>query len=426
MKRTLSLSLFVLLFGTIWAQQSLNPIVGDSGYISTFGTSPNAQATECERITSHLQFVHQRLSALKESKLTSEQAANRKHCLNLLAAYISEGRFPENREFPVRRPIFIDDDGTYCAVGYLIRQTAGAEAAQAIDARHHGDYLLDMDADLLRPWADANGFSLKELAMIQPSYGPDAPIVRWKTDPKTALTAAGLTCPPKGGMLFVQCEFDIIELKPINISFSNDEFPALNQVLEKCILEAEIGPGSGFGGQRQRRSANAYIIQILYGEQTPTVEYYEQMPAAMSRYRYYGEYSDPYLPMYQWLETEQKKHQANGNGGAESGSGKMNITGTIYANRLNGKPAEYVNYFALSATGDTLMTSFTGSDGKFVFNIEDITQAGILLFSQSEKRTFLPVPFKLCTPRMDLYMEYDEEAVPGPHGMSWTYYFEGC
>src|SRR5690606_33040310 len=73
-------------------------------------------------------------------------------------------------ERPGRTPVFIDRDGRHCAVGHLVRASAGAEAALAIDDRHHLDLVADMDPALLAPWASDHGFTLRELAMIQPTY----------------------------------------------------------------------------------------------------------------------------------------------------------------------------------------------------------------------------------------------------------------
>jgi hypothetical protein len=69
-----------------------------------------------------------------------------------------------------RKPCFIDDGGNICAVGYLVEQTAGRAAAEAINARHQYDELLAMDDPTLLAWATKSGFTLTELAMIQPTY----------------------------------------------------------------------------------------------------------------------------------------------------------------------------------------------------------------------------------------------------------------
>ena len=41
---------------------------------------------------------------------------------------------------------------------------------EQINARHEFDYIADMDMTSVSEWADANGLSLLECAMIQPQY----------------------------------------------------------------------------------------------------------------------------------------------------------------------------------------------------------------------------------------------------------------
>ncbi len=67
--------------------------------------------------------------------MSAEMQARRAHLLNLLHEYRSAGRFPKNYEREGRKPRFIDRDGTICAVGYLIEQTAGWATAGLVEHR---------------------------------------------------------------------------------------------------------------------------------------------------------------------------------------------------------------------------------------------------------------------------------------------------
>lgn len=64
-----------------------------------------------------------------------------------------------------------------CAVGYLIEQTAGREAAEYINSMFHNEYLLQMEDPVIENWTAKSGFTKVELAMIQPSYGIWVPLV---------------------------------------------------------------------------------------------------------------------------------------------------------------------------------------------------------------------------------------------------------
>ncbi|HEX2628758.1 MAG TPA: hypothetical protein VHM26_07100 [Chitinophagaceae bacterium] len=151
--------------------QEVNPVIHDESYIARFGTTPGAAFNETERVRTHLSYVEQLLrSTTKE--LTATQQANRTKVLDHLRDYWQAGKFPVNRAYAgERRPCFIDDDGTICAVGYLVEQTLGRETAEAINTEHQYDFLLDMNEPALATWAEENGFTLEECAMIQPTYG---------------------------------------------------------------------------------------------------------------------------------------------------------------------------------------------------------------------------------------------------------------
>jgi hypothetical protein len=92
--------------------------------------------------------------------------------LDLLKQYWTRGIFPSNYDYPgERRPCFIDRDGKICAVGYLIEHTAGLKLAEQINKDHQYDFLMDMKEKAIEKWAETNGLTLEECAMIQPSYG---------------------------------------------------------------------------------------------------------------------------------------------------------------------------------------------------------------------------------------------------------------
>lgn len=159
--------------------QTVNAILGDQSFISIWGVSPDAGTDEQLRLQTHLAYVEQLLRTTAVSNLSASQEANRAAILDILHEYWLAGNFPVNRDYPgERRPCFIDADGNICAVGYLIEQTRGREAAEQINASHQYDFLLDMNEPAIAAWAGEFGLTPEECAMIQPSYGwipPPAP-----------------------------------------------------------------------------------------------------------------------------------------------------------------------------------------------------------------------------------------------------------
>jgi hypothetical protein len=157
---------------------TVNAVLGDASYRARFGQAPDADADEVTRIQTHLAFVEALLRGSDTATLTPAQRAARQAALDHLARYREAAAFPTNEVLADRRlPVFIDAHGAICAVGYLVEQSAGRDAAEAIAAVHRYDYVEDMTLPLVDEWAAANGFTRRELAMIQPTYDfPEPPI----------------------------------------------------------------------------------------------------------------------------------------------------------------------------------------------------------------------------------------------------------
>ena len=167
-------SLFQLnLTSTPPPNQTINAVLGDVSFVDAFGRLPNAGDSEILRITTHLNFVASLLANTDVSHLNKSQSENREKVLALLEIYTQENPFPKNYDYlNERRPTFIDKHGSICAVGYLVQQTIGDEAAQAINSEYKYGFVMEMESELLDEWLNEYGLTKKEAAMIQPSYGP--------------------------------------------------------------------------------------------------------------------------------------------------------------------------------------------------------------------------------------------------------------
>ena len=149
----------------------INSVLGDVSYIEHFGEAPGPEVSDQVRIRVHLEYVEALLRDKPVTHLTDEQIENRHHYLDLLQAYYMAGNFPYNDGHPdERRPTFISEDGNICAVGYLIEQSLGRNVAEKINKEFKYSFLQEIDHPLLRKWAAESGFTMEELAMIQPSY----------------------------------------------------------------------------------------------------------------------------------------------------------------------------------------------------------------------------------------------------------------
>lgn len=177
MKTNLNIRTIILLFTVVattlnlHASNQVNALAGDRSFILKFGFKPTEKTNEKLRIQTHLSFVEKLLRKRDVSSLSAELQHNRKQLLDLLHTYWTAGVFPSNFDFPnTRKPCFIDRENRICAVGYLVEQTAGIEAANYINQHFPYDNLLDMKDPLLENWISGSGLTKTECALIQPTY----------------------------------------------------------------------------------------------------------------------------------------------------------------------------------------------------------------------------------------------------------------
>ncbi|WP_263787911.1 hypothetical protein [Salinibacter grassmerensis] len=147
-----------------------NALLGNESFRATFGVAPDPHTPERLRLQTHLAYVERMLRARPRPALSTAQRARRAELLDRLHEYWTQGRFPQNTEVPGRSPVFIDAEGRLCAVGHLITASAGRDLAERIDAQYHLADVQDMDLPAIDRWAKRNGFTRRELAMIQPTY----------------------------------------------------------------------------------------------------------------------------------------------------------------------------------------------------------------------------------------------------------------
>jgi hypothetical protein len=125
-----------------------------------------------EWIATHLMLVELTLRSKNVSHLSEVQIMNRFTLLDKLNKYWKAGVFPVNDYLAYKNPVFIDRIGTHCAVGYLMQQSGAEKLARQIDAEQKFAYVHEIKVAGVKAWADENGFTINELAWIQPGYPP--------------------------------------------------------------------------------------------------------------------------------------------------------------------------------------------------------------------------------------------------------------
>lgn len=112
------------------------------------------------------------LRAYPPAGLDAAQKVTRALLLDELEGYADRGVFPQNRHSPgERRPTFVDDNGVLCAVAHLLDLTGqGALALEVRDSNNTATVAELAGDERFAAWARATGFTLEELAVVQPNY----------------------------------------------------------------------------------------------------------------------------------------------------------------------------------------------------------------------------------------------------------------
>lgn len=153
--------------------------------VALAGAEPTAQAPH---IQAHLLQVEASLRQVDTSALSAQAAERRGDLLNVLHGYALDGRFPHNHDgetrardhhvamgYPAdadrRAPIFMDEHGTACAVGALMLADGQQELVHRVVDADNTAWIHELNGPELQGWATQVGFTVEELAAIQPSYG---------------------------------------------------------------------------------------------------------------------------------------------------------------------------------------------------------------------------------------------------------------
>lgn len=126
--------------------------------------------SEAERIAAHLHRVQEHLSTHIPTEISPAARSHRQSLMRSLDNYADRSVFPLNDLVPGRSPVFIDELGNACAVGHLMIMSGDEALAERIRAEMNLAYVHDIALPEVAAWAATNGFTIDELAWIQPTY----------------------------------------------------------------------------------------------------------------------------------------------------------------------------------------------------------------------------------------------------------------
>jgi antitoxin component YwqK of YwqJK toxin-antitoxin module len=126
--------------------------------------------TDADYVQSHLSCVIPILRANPTAQLNEEQLSTRRQMIETLDAYRLAKTFPLNHYRHERIPVFIDEHGTHCAVGYLMMMSGYEDLAQRIAHSDNYVWVKDIKDPEALAWQEYSGFTLEELKLIQGAY----------------------------------------------------------------------------------------------------------------------------------------------------------------------------------------------------------------------------------------------------------------
>ncbi len=147
--------------------------------------APELVAAERSRIRAHLERVEEELRSAPTSHLPEEVRAARHRQVEVLREYRERGIFPRNLAYPhAKVPVFVDDRGVHCAVGYLLhRSGADSIVTRIAEGRNFARVPELADEPGLAEWLASVGLSLEEAARIQPAYCGNGGMMGWPCPP---------------------------------------------------------------------------------------------------------------------------------------------------------------------------------------------------------------------------------------------------
>lgn len=139
-------------------------------------------------IEAHLITVEAALRAAPTEHLDPAARAERARLLDILHGYHLAGAFPQppagtllrprpvavpgGYDQPGTTPWFVDADERACAVGHLLRASGHDALVSVVSQADNGAWLAELEGPELTRAAAEMGFTLGELARIQPGYRP--------------------------------------------------------------------------------------------------------------------------------------------------------------------------------------------------------------------------------------------------------------
>lgn len=127
---------------------------------------------EQDLLSFHIRTLQQIFWQRSTAHLSPTQQHQRQQHLKVLNEYWQRRDCPRNYYLPYRNPVFIDHEGRYCAVGYLMLKSGKEKFCKVVQKTNNFIYIRQIRSTEFSAWQKQSGLSIDELAWIQPGYDP--------------------------------------------------------------------------------------------------------------------------------------------------------------------------------------------------------------------------------------------------------------
>ncbi len=163
---------------------AVDRVIGDGGFNRLNPIVPGNGVDQDLQVTRRLTAIEELLRRRDVTAWPEELRAERARNIDRLHEYRLRASYPRNYDHPEQMlPCFIDREGTICAVGYLVEQSAGRDVAERINARYQYATVAAMNDPAVDSWIARSGLTRAEVETIQePGFAGSSGISR--TDPR--------------------------------------------------------------------------------------------------------------------------------------------------------------------------------------------------------------------------------------------------
>jgi hypothetical protein len=148
--------------------QSIDEIIGQGEFNTVHPVSPGTPEQVHRQISQRLVYLESLLRSRDVSSWPIELQHSRARTLDNLHEYRVNNTFTTNYDHPDKAlPCFMDRDGNYCAVAWLVARSAGLPLAQKLNSRYQYATIVEMDSPELDKWIAHSGLTRAEVITIQ-------------------------------------------------------------------------------------------------------------------------------------------------------------------------------------------------------------------------------------------------------------------